>query len=494
MASVQPRAYWTPLRPAGPVPRPNFPGRVIPGPWRPPLRPYTPIRPPFGLRVPPAPPVGWRLPGLSLAGLRAAGWMGLGFQVGWWLGDVFPWTKPISERFPAGYTWSYDCPGWSPPYPPPVSLTGHRGSPTSAPPGPIYYCLEGQVPQVDPPYPANWGFGYLAIVGPMTDDPSIPQRMIFDEMVWYPSSALPPADWADRWPKKVPGVALPLPDLQIPPWLDPNYLPILKPVPPLLPPLRALPPATTRPMGDPDPWQLPDLAPPPYAPPSYFPRPAQYPDMPYIPAPEEVPIKGRPPVTRPQEVPAINIPLNPGPIYQPSPRPRPQPGGQPGAGPEPGANPKPSPYPVPEWGIHGKNPPNARTRERKTRSAGLGGLLWRLVGNVTETYDAISAVYKALPWQLRRFKGRDGKWRDKAVTPQDRARAIWDFAGKASQSEWDAFMFQAAKNVAWEQVQDYAIGKLASGRVKAYKRNEAAGYEPGKPTGIGISTGGAIGS
>ena len=93
---------------------------------------------------------------------------------------------------------------------------------------------------------------------------------------------------------------------------------------------------------------------------------------------------------------------------------------------------------------------------------------------------------------IGRFKGRDGRWRDKAIAPQDRLRTIVQYITKASDPDFAAYMGRAAVNVATNQIEDFVIGKLASGRVKAYLKNAGVGLEPGKPTGIGLSQGGAL--
>lgn len=80
-------------------------------------------------------------------------------------------------------------------------------------------------------------------------------------------------------------------------------------------------------------------------------------------------------------------------------------------------------------GTHDRVPPNDPDREKKKRpSAPVGGawsdFLKRKVGSYMEYDDMIAALYQGLNWKVRRWRGRDGIWRDRHITSSDRAAAI----------------------------------------------------------------------
>lgn len=52
------------------------------------------------------------------------------------------------------------------------------------------------------------------------------------------------------------------------------------------------------------------------------------------------------------------------------------------------------------------------------------------VASFTEIDDAVSAIYKGLPWQYRRWKGRDGVWRDRDITTKTRSERLYSLVGK----------------------------------------------------------------
>ena len=52
------------------------------------------------------------------------------------------------------------------------------------------------------------------------------------------------------------------------------------------------------------------------------------------------------------------------------------------------------------------------------------------IGSYTEVDDTVAALYKGLPWKLRRWRGRDGVWRDRDITSVDRAKRLYQLLGQ----------------------------------------------------------------
>lgn len=144
---------------------------------------------------------------------------------------------------------------------------------------------------------------------------------------------------------------------------------------------------------------------------------------PYPYAPPQLPIT--PPLTRPQE--------EGQPSQQPQARPAPRPVRPPGLV---------APIPAIEWrpgtpaisGYHERRPPTEREREKKKRlkpgtSAAWLSFMDRTIGAYTEVDDVVSALYKGLPWKLRRWRGRDGVWRDRDIRSDTRAKRLYELLG-----------------------------------------------------------------
>ena len=51
-------------------------------------------------------------------------------------------------------------------------------------------------------------------------------------------------------------------------------------------------------------------------------------------------------------------------------------------------------------------------------------------GRYMEYDDFISALYKGIPWKFRRWRGRDGVWRDRDITSVSRAQRMWEYMEK----------------------------------------------------------------
>lgn len=148
---------------------------------------------------------------------------------------------------------------------------------------------------------------------------------------------------------------------------------------------------------------------------------------PYPFAPQPLPLS--PPITRPRDEP-----------YE---QPRPQPRPNPAASPVPYRPPwsteipvisfEPGRQPLPD--IHTRRPPSDTEVEKKKRlspgvSAAWLGFLGNAVSSYTEVDDAVEALYKGLPWYVRRWKGRDGVWRDRDITSVARAARLGQHIGK----------------------------------------------------------------
>lgn len=81
-------------------------------------------------------------------------------------------------------------------------------------------------------------------------------------------------------------------------------------------------------------------------------------------------------------------------------------------------------------GTHDNLPPGSGVHERKARAkVGLAlGSALHVLGSLTEAGDLIDAVYKSIPANKttkRRWKGRDGKWREAAISPQGKMAYIY---------------------------------------------------------------------
>ena len=54
--------------------------------------------------------------------------------------------------------------------------------------------------------------------------------------------------------------------------------------------------------------------------------------------------------------------------------------------------------------------------------------LYSILNAITETSDVVWALYNSLPWQVRSFKGEDGKWHPIDWSIQDRIERIYENA------------------------------------------------------------------
>lgn len=223
---------------------------------------------------------------------------------------------------------------------------------------------------------------------------------------------------------KSPPVSLPVIDLGFLPMVDPMHIPINQPTAfPNPKPLFISPP----PLGPRDPLESNESSYPPNVGPEAPTRPT-----PWVP---------------PYEVPSIDIPVWP-----------------------PGA---------PAVGGHNNLPPGRNEKERKTRRSIPARLL---LNSLTESSDIIDAFYKSIPAKgtKRRWKGRDGKWREAAITPQDKLLFIFK---NAKHMDLD----KAIDNLVENELEDRVIGGLSRRLKDTYQTNQPHGG-----LGIGYQAGPAL--
>lgn len=114
-------------------------------------------------------------------------------------------------------------------------------------------------------------------------------------------------------------------------------------------------------------------------------------------------------------------------------------------------------------GFHNEVPPEKGTKEKKYIAAAAGGFA-RLLSSVTEGIDLIDAAYDALHWNRRTWKGRDGKWRPREITPQGKIKAVYD--------NFDAFdVPQFVNNVVANQIEDMFYGSIGRASAKSIRNN-----------------------
>lgn len=123
--------------------------------------------------------------------------------------------------------------------------------------------------------------------------------------------------------------------------------------------------------------------------------------------------------------------------------------------PEPSQQPQPeTPFPSP--------PATTRTRERKVILA-VAGVPARIVSAATETKDVIDAFWAAMPEQFQRaHKFRYGR----LTRPHEKALLIWE-----NLDELD--IGAAITNLAWEQLEDMAYGRLGKLQARAARKRRA---------------------
>ncbi len=429
--------YPTPRRPS---PRPQHPWRAAPPRPAPPL-PGHPIRRGLEFRGNPTPRNWNRLH--YFRALRGS-WPLLVIEGAFWLGyywdDIWRWVQGNSNPYPSA-TYTRVCRQGD------MNVTQRRR--IDLPPTANSYCTPSQAIVPDSPN------SNVIIRG--KDNTGAGVRFDPYEYYWWPPKTPLPAPVPIRRPIYLPPVIPTIPE-----WIDPNPIPIGKPTPHPVPPPFPLPPQNPdwRPIGDPTPFT------PPYAPdpgPSPQPRPLPWPGpIPWTPSPQPGPEINpeTPPVPQPN------------PEAEPKPRPWERPMWEIEFNPNPNGRPRARPRPRPRPVRHQLRPPRKGEKERKLLGGKALGILWWVANGITEMTDVVNAFYKALPAEYRRFKGRDGRWRDKDITPQDRMQRLYTY--------WDKVDMNAAiDNLITNQIEDYVIGKFGKMLAKASQQS-------GRPVGYGF--------
>lgn len=118
---------------------------------------------------------------------------------------------------------------------------------------------------------------------------------------------------------------------------------------------------------------------------------------------------------------------------------------------------------------HRKEPPGKDEKEKKKTFSrkslpGAFRVIEGLVGGFTEMDDFVAALYRSLPWQQRRWRGRDGVWRERDIRTDTRLQRLWENLD-------DADIGVAIKNLGNELVVDRAIGMGGSAIRRAVKVN-----------------------
>lgn len=196
-----------------------------------------------------------------------------------------------------------------------------------------------------------------------------------------------------------------------------------------------------------------------------------YPPVPFAPQPIPLapPLNWPDPQPSPDEPPPPPAPLPPPPVVLPAP------GGPPSV---PAIN--WSPGGPADIGPHYKVPPDPeRERERKKRFGPSASYKWfkfieKLGGNYMEFDDNVSALYKGLHWSVRRWRGRDGVWRDRDITSTARLERLFQYAATVKFSVNDALLALAE-----EQATDWAFGKIGNAIKKKTAENADAGWWAG---------------
>ena len=131
-------------------------------------------------------------------------------------------------------------------------------------------------------------------------------------------------------------------------------------------------------------------------------------------------------------------------------------------------------------GDHVKRPPDGPTeRERKKRLGPSASYQWykfleKVGGSYMEFDDKVAALYKGLHWSVRRWRGRDGVWRDRDITSAARMERIFQYAATVKFSVNDAIT-----ELAKEQASDWAFGKIGSAIKKKTQENANEGFWAG---------------
>ena len=120
-------------------------------------------------------------------------------------------------------------------------------------------------------------------------------------------------------------------------------------------------------------------------------------------------------------------------------------------------------------GWHEKRPPRRNEREKKKRLGSKNAAAWvsklqGWIGGFTESDDFMSALYKGLHWKVRRWRGRDGVWRDRDITSFTRAKRLGSQIG-------DLSIEKAITEIVKENATDWAYGKTSKKIIDNFKES-----------------------
>lgn len=107
-------------------------------------------------------------------------------------------------------------------------------------------------------------------------------------------------------------------------------------------------------------------------------------------------------------------------------------------------------------GARGRVPPRPGEKEKKLAHSGAVKVVFGAANAITETLDVISALWDALP------KSRQTRKRGTKTKPQEKLQDLYD---NFDQIDWNL----AIQNIALNQLEDFALGKLSGEATKASK-------------------------
>lgn len=412
-----------PLRP----PRPSRPAPLFPGT---PRRPAVPFGRPAIQPVPALMP--WKL---ARFGLRALPWLNLALTA--W--DIYQLYKQWNPDPNADYLWCRDETGkpivyrWMP------GMWGCSGVSWQPEPN-VWTPATPSLVKFEKQTPVDWIWYAMErwyYEGPPDDNIPLPEEGLPEPVI----APMPPLEV----PFPFPFAPMPTPNIPFPltrPGQE--HGPGIRPRPDSPLPPEVLPPAM--PPGEPGPGFSPEPGAPvrptqPIKPPAHWPTPVNpfpgFPPVPNIPAwPVAPSAPGGDGIMQP------GVPVTPSPALTLDPL---APGGF-----IPGAV-----APQPDWHFH--LPPD-RDKERKRKFTASGTREWmafleKVGGSYMEVDDYVAALYKGIPWKYRRWRGRDGVWRDRDITSADRAFRIGQY--------FDQYNISAGlKELAQMYLTDKAFGKV----------------------------------
>lgn len=118
---------------------------------------------------------------------------------------------------------------------------------------------------------------------------------------------------------------------------------------------------------------------------------------------------------------------------------------------------------------HEKRPPDDKEKEKKKQLKPTVATSWlKYLADkgmkYTELDDFFSAIYKGLHWKVRRWRGRDGVWRDRDITSWDRAERIYREIGSLNIND-------AIHNLSTQELIDIGLGKTSQKTIDNFKKS-----------------------